>query len=164
VSRLLWALHHRIALSTPKSTEITAFRNVFRAIDPTSRTDEAAIEEAVTSRGYRVVYVPDALIRTNCPLTLRDYVKQRTRVTLGHLALAHEKGYGVGTLSWQRRLGALRDVWRSEGVKLTTLTLGVLLESWVYGAAWLRYRFNPAHHGIWSRSDSTKRSFSERAE
>ena len=72
VSRLLWAVHHRIVQAKPKSTEITAFRNVFPGIDPDSRTDEAAIEAAVTEQGYRVVYVPDALILTNCPLSIRD--------------------------------------------------------------------------------------------
>jgi hypothetical protein len=158
VSRLLWALHHRIALASPKSTEITVFRNVFSRIDPDSRTDEAAIEAAVTSRGYRVVYIPDALILTNCPLTLRDYAKQRTSVTLGHLTLAHE-GYDVGTLSWRQRFRALGDVWRDEGVELATLVRAVLLECGIYATAWLRFRVGPRPRGIWSRSDSTKRSF-----
>ncbi len=158
VSRLLWAVHHRIVLASPKSTEITAFRNVFPGIDPDSRTDEAAIEAAVTDRGYRIVYVADALILTNCPLSLREYVKQRTSVTLGHLALARD-GYSVGTLSWGQRFRAVGEVWREEGVKLTTLVRAVLLEASVYGAAWLRFRFGPRIHGVWSRSDSTKRSF-----
>jgi len=158
VSRLLWALHHRIALASPKSTEITVFRNVFPGIDPDARTDEAAIEAAVTSRGYRVVYVPDALIRTNCPLTLRDYVKQRTRVTLGHLMLARD-GYDVGTLSWTGRVRALAEVWREEGVRPTTLALGVVLEAGIYLMAWLRLRFGPRPRGKWARIDSTKRAF-----
>lgn len=158
VSRLLWALHHRIALGSPKSTEITVFRNVVPGIDPDSRTDEAAIEAAVTSRGYRVVYVPEALIGTNCPLTLREYVKQRTSVTLGHLMLARE-GYDVGTLSWRQRFRALGDVWHDEGVEVATLARAVLLESVVYGLAWLRLRVGPRPRGVWSRSESTKRAF-----
>ena len=157
VSRLLWAVHHRIAQANPKSTEITAFRNVFPSIDPTARADEAAIEAAVTRRGYRVVYKPDALILTNCPLSLREYVRQRTRVTLGHLALARE-GYSVGTLSWGQRVRAVGDVWREEGVKLSTLVRAALLEAGIYGAAWLRLQFGRPS-GLWERSDSTKRSF-----
>lgn len=158
VSRLLWALHHRIAQSLPKSTEITVFRNVFPRIDPDARTDEAAIEAEVTSRGYRVVYVPDAIIRTNSPLTVRDYVKQRISVTLGHLSLARA-GYNVGTLSWRQRFRALGAVWREEGVEPATLARAVLLESAIYGAAWLRLRFGPRPSGLWARSESTKRSF-----
>ena len=158
VSRLLWALHHRIALESPKSTEITVFRNVFPGIDPDSRTDEAAIEAAVTSRGFRVVYVPEALILTNCPLTLREYVKQRTSVTLGHLKLAHE-GYDVGTLSWRQRFRALQEVWQEGGVKLGTLMRAVPLECGIFAMAWLRLRLGPRTGGIWSQSASTKRSF-----
>jgi cellulose synthase/poly-beta-1,6-N-acetylglucosamine synthase-like glycosyltransferase len=158
VSRLLWALHHRIALASPKSTEITVFRNVLPGIDPASRTDEAAIEAGVASRGYRVVYVPDALIRTNCPLSLRDYVRQRTSVTMGHLSVARD-GYGVGTLSWRQRFRALGDVWREEGVKLSTLARAVVLESGIYGAAWFRLHFGPRINGIWTRQESTKRPF-----
>ena len=158
VSRLLWALHHRIALASPKSTEITVFRTVFPGIDPDSPTDEAAIEAAVTSRGYRVVYLPDALIRTNCPLTMRDYVRQRTRVTVGHLRLAQE-GYDVGTLSWRQRFRALGDVWRQDGVKPATLVRAVGFETLIYATAWLRLRFGRRPRGIWSRIDSTKRSF-----
>lgn len=158
VSRLLWALHHRIALSSPKSTEITVFRNVIPGIDASARTDEAAIEAGVASRGYRIVYVPDAIIRTNSPLSLRDYVKQRTSVTMGHLAVARE-GYGVGTLSWRERFRAVGALWREEGIALSTLALAVVLEAGIYGAAWCRLRFGSRVQGVWSRSASTKRPF-----
>jgi hypothetical protein len=57
----------RASPSPSKSMEIMAFHNVFPGTDPESRTGEAAIEEAVASLGNRVVNVPDALIRTNCP-------------------------------------------------------------------------------------------------
>jgi cellulose synthase/poly-beta-1,6-N-acetylglucosamine synthase-like glycosyltransferase len=160
VSRLLWALHHRIALASPKSTEITVFRNVCSGIDPASRADEAAIEAAVMSRGYRIVYDPEALIRTNCPLSLRDYIKQRTSVTIGHLTVARE-GYGVATLSWRQRFRALRDVWRDEGVKLSTLARAIALEMAIYFAARFRLLFGPRVDGIWSRAESTKRSFAK---
>jgi cellulose synthase/poly-beta-1,6-N-acetylglucosamine synthase-like glycosyltransferase len=158
VTRLLWALHHRIALANPKSTEITVFRNVIPGIDPASRADEAAIEAALASRGYRVVYVPDAIIRTNSPLSLRDYVKQRTSVTMGHLTVA-KSGYGVGTLSWIGRFRALGAVWREEGVRVSTLASAMALEAGIYGMAWWRVRFGSPVQGIWSRSESTKRPF-----
>jgi cellulose synthase/poly-beta-1,6-N-acetylglucosamine synthase-like glycosyltransferase len=160
VSRLLWALHHRIALVNPKSTEITVFRNIIPGIDPSSRADEAAIEAALASRGYRVVYVPDAIIRTNSPLSLRDYVKQRTSVTMGHLAVAKE-GYGVGTLSWIERFRAICALWREEGIRVTTLASAVALEVGIYWVAWWRVHFGSPVQGVWSRSESTKRPFRE---
>jgi biofilm PGA synthesis N-glycosyltransferase PgaC len=163
ITRLLWALHHRIALEHPKSTEITVFRNVLARIDPHSRADEAAIEAGVMARGLRVVYVPEALIRTNSPLSLRDYAKQRTSVTIGHLMVARQ-GYGVGTLSWRQRFRALRDVWRQDKVRLSTVVYAVGLEACIYVAAWSRLRFGPALDGMWSRSNSTKRTFERRRE
>jgi len=161
VSRLLWALHHRIAMACPKSTEITVFRNVIPGIDATSRTDEAAIEAAVMNQGYRIVYEPKAVIRTNCPLSLREYVKQRTRVTLGHLVVARD-GYGVGTLSWRQRFRALGTLWREEGIKVSTMIRAVVLETVIYCAAWLRLHISRPSHGVWSRVSSTKRPFGER--
>jgi cellulose synthase/poly-beta-1,6-N-acetylglucosamine synthase-like glycosyltransferase len=159
VSRLLWSLHHRIALAKPKSAEITAFRNVLDRIDPAARADEAAIEAAVAARGFHVVYVPEAVVHTHSPLTLRDYVRQRTRVTVGHLSLANQYGYRVGTLSWRHRLGAIRDVRRDEGVRAVTLGLAALLEAAVYSAAWIRMRFAPPRGGAWARIQTTKRTF-----
>jgi poly-beta-1,6-N-acetyl-D-glucosamine synthase len=162
ITRLLWALHHRIALEHPKSTEITVFRNVLPGIDPESRADEAAIEAGLRARGYRIVYLPEAVIRTNSPLSLRDYAKQRTSVTLGHLVVSRQ-GYDVGTLSWRQRLRALLTVWREEDVRLSTIVCAVGLETGIYAAAWSRLHFGPALHGMWSRSDSTKRAFDRSA-
>lgn len=157
VSQLLWELHHHIALHQPKSTEITAFRNLHQRIDEASLVDEAEIERSVTQASYRVVYVPEARIRTMSPLTLRDYVRQRVRVTVGHLALAHDKGYRVGTLSMRARLAALRSVRQAGRLRLDTLLLAAALESAVYGVAQVVRRMGKMPPRTWSRIESAKR-------
>lgn len=81
VSELLWQLHHQIALRSPKSTEVTVFRNRQQRIDEASLVDEAEIEQGLTDAGYRVVYQPEARIYAQSPSSIRDYLRQRVRVT-----------------------------------------------------------------------------------
>lgn len=102
---LLWRLHHRMALISPKLGEMIAFRKLMDGIPPDSAVDEASIEAIVRSRGLRLRYIPDALIRNKGPENLRDFIKQRRRIQNGHLWLKKKQDYKVvsqdsGTLLW----------------------------------------------------------------
>lgn len=156
VSRLLWDLHHQIVLDEPKSTEVTAHRNVLAHIDQDTIVDEAEIDCAMSRAGYRIAYVPQALVRTMSPLSLGDYVRQRLRVTSGHLALARAKGHRVSTLSTRSRLRALFRVARSGRLPLGTLLVAAVLETGIYGAA-LALGTRKSRDGTWSRIESAKR-------
>jgi biofilm PGA synthesis N-glycosyltransferase PgaC len=160
VSRLLWKLHHEIALECPKTTEISAFRNIGLFLDERSLVDEAELECAFTSRGYRVVYEPEAVIRTNAPTTLGDYVRQRTRVTNGHLRLSREKGYTLGTLSMAKRWRALARAQRAGECAWFTALGAVLLETFIYAAAFAASLIPRRKSGVWGRINSAKRPLS----
>lgn len=102
---LLWRLHHRMALISPKLGEMIAFRKLMDEIPPDSAVDEASIEAIVRSRGLRLRYIPDALIRNKGPENLGDFIKQRRRIQNGHLWLKKKQDYKVvsqssGTLFW----------------------------------------------------------------
>lgn len=102
---LLWRLHHRMAMLSPKLGEMIAFRKVMEAIPSDSAVDEASIEALVRDAGLRLRYIPEALIRNKGPLNLKDFVKQRRRIQNGHLWLKEKQGYEVvsqdsGTLLW----------------------------------------------------------------
>lgn len=159
VSRLLWQLHHRIAQSQPKSTEITAFRNVGQRIDETSLVDEAELECELLARGFRVVYVPAARVRSMSPLTIRDYLQQRVRVTCGHLALARRRGYRVGTLSTGGRLRALVAEARTGELELATVVAAAALEAVVLIVAYGSRAWPATPLGRWRRVRSAKRPF-----
>ncbi|MGC9361681.1 MAG: glycosyltransferase [Candidatus Syntrophosphaera sp.] len=102
---LLWRLHHRMALISPKLGEMIAFRKLMDEIPPDSAVDEASIEAIVRSLGLRLRYIPDAIIRNKGPENLRDFIKQRRRIQNGHLWLKKKQDYKVvsqdsGTLLW----------------------------------------------------------------
>ena len=61
--QLLWRLHHRMALISPKLGEVIAFRRVMDAIPVDSAVDEASIEAIMSRNKLRLRYIPDAIIR-----------------------------------------------------------------------------------------------------
>lgn len=159
ISRLLWNLHHYIAGISPKSTEITVFRNIGNSIDKNSLVDEAEIERMLNQEGYRVVYIPEATIRIKAPLSLKDYLVSRTRVTLGHILMAKKNNYYLGTLSIKKRLWAISKLWKEKGLSPLTLLIAAVLETWIYFFALYKSLCNPKVNGIWSMSKSEKRAF-----
>jgi poly-beta-1,6-N-acetyl-D-glucosamine synthase len=101
---LLWRLHHRMALISPKLGEMIAFRKLMDAIPADSAVDEASIEAIVREHRLRLRYIPEAIIHNKGPLNLKDFVKQRRRIQNGHLWLIRKQHYKVisqqgGTLS-----------------------------------------------------------------
>jgi cellulose synthase/poly-beta-1,6-N-acetylglucosamine synthase-like glycosyltransferase len=92
---LLWRLHHRMALISPKLGEMIAFRKLMDSIPAESAVDEASIEAIVRSEGLELRYVPDAIINNKGPLNLRDFIKQRRRIQNGHLWLKRHQDYSV---------------------------------------------------------------------
>jgi len=159
ISRLLWNLHHYIAGINPKSTEITVFRNIRNYIDKNSLVDEAEIERMLSQEGYRVVYIPEATIWIKAPLSLKDYLVSRTRVTLGHILMAKKNNYYLGTLSMKKRLWAISKLWKEKGLSPLTLLIAAVLETWIYFFALCKSLCKPKGNGIWSMSKSAKRAF-----
>jgi cellulose synthase/poly-beta-1,6-N-acetylglucosamine synthase-like glycosyltransferase len=94
---LLWKLHHRLAMMQPKLGEMVAFRNVVDSIPPETAVDEASIEAIVTSKGYKLAYIPGATVRNKGPENVRDFLKQRRRIYAGHLWLQDAQDYTVST-------------------------------------------------------------------
>ncbi len=92
---LLWRLHHRMALISPKLGEMIAFRRLMDSIPADSAVDEASIEALVRARGLKLRYIPDATISNKGPTNLRDYIKQRRRIQNGHLWLKKTQDYNV---------------------------------------------------------------------
>lgn len=94
---LLWNLHHRMALISPKLGEMIVFRKVMEAIPADSAVDEASIEAIIRAKGLKLKYIPDALIKNKGPENLRDFIKQRRRIQNGHLWLMRRQNYLVAS-------------------------------------------------------------------
>jgi cellulose synthase/poly-beta-1,6-N-acetylglucosamine synthase-like glycosyltransferase len=113
--RLLWELHHRVSLDVPKIGEIVAFRaNLVEYVSELSVVDEASIEDIVRAKGYKLGYVPDAIVQNHGPETLDEYFEQRRRIARGHYWLQFAFGYEVATLDRGLVLRAAMDTAKEE--------------------------------------------------
>ncbi|HEX8794289.1 MAG TPA: glycosyltransferase [Polyangiaceae bacterium] len=113
--RVLWEMHHRVSLEVPKMGEIVAFRAALvEYVSELSVVDEASIEDIVRAKGYKLGYVPDAVVTNHGPETLREYFEQRRRIARGHYWLDFAFGYEVATLDSSLVVKSALDTARSE--------------------------------------------------
>ena len=154
--QLMWTLHHKIALLTPKLGELVAFRNFVRKIPQETAVDEASIEAIVREAGFRLRYVPEAVVRNKGPETVRDFIKQRRRIAAGHKNLTRSQNYTVSTSSPLKILGALVRQ-HSWGLKSTIWTLGAIgLEIVGRGLGYYDLYVKKKNPFIWDIARSTK--------
>src|SRR5262245_49081548 len=102
-AHFLWAMHHRVALEAPKLGEMIMLRSgIVRDLPRESAVDEATLEQRVTANGYKLAYVPEAVVHNHAPRTIREFVRQRRRIAAGHYWLRAASGYAVSTMHWRR--------------------------------------------------------------
>lgn len=153
---LLWALHHQIALRQPKLGELIAFRRIFHRIPYDSAVDEASIEPLVRGQGYRLRYVPEAIVYNRGPATVRDFLKQRRRIHAGHIRMRREQGYVVSTMSSSRIILALLRNWRPDWRYFFWTPFVVALEAHGRILGWIDVRLRKRDHTIWDVALTTK--------
>ncbi len=154
---LLWRLHHSIALETPKLGEMVAFRNIVRAIPEDTAVDEATLEALIVQAGYRLRYVPEAIIRNKGPETLTDFIRQRRRIAAGHLHLSKSLAYRVSTSG---PLKILRAIVRQPSLtpKKIAWSAGVIaLEALGRALGWFDFRIRKKNPVVWDIARTTKR-------
>ncbi|HLX39235.1 MAG TPA: glycosyltransferase [Ktedonobacteraceae bacterium] len=95
---LLWRMHDRMARRSPKLGEAVAFRNILSSIPVGSAVDEISIEARIANSGLQLVYEPAALVYNKGPMTVRDFLKQRRRISAGHLQVRSEEQYEASTM------------------------------------------------------------------
>lgn len=92
---MMWRMHHKMAMKSPKLGEMVAFRKIFEKIPDESAVDEASIEALIKKNGYSLFYVEDAIIYNKGPENISDFIKQRKRIAAGHLWLIDTEDYEV---------------------------------------------------------------------
>jgi biofilm PGA synthesis N-glycosyltransferase PgaC len=157
VVNLMWNLHHKIALATPKLGELVAFRSMVKAIPKDTAVDEASIEAIVRDEGYTLRYVPDAIVHNKGPESIMDFIKQRRRITVGHKHLMHEQDYEVSTSS----------PWKIFGILLGENPGGFRNSVWMVGAIGLEmvgrflgyydFHIKKRNPYVWDIASSTKK-------
>jgi poly-beta-1,6-N-acetyl-D-glucosamine synthase len=154
IVKVIWRLHHLISLkSNPKlSGELCAIRTVcLQPIPDEIATDEPYIEHTIRQQGYRIGYLPEAVVRIRCPTNLSDLLKQRKRIWIGHMQLKQATGFDVSTSSFKNILYSLPDLSASE---VFFAFLGGLVEVVAYSQA--RLAKNKKVPYMWEPIKSTK--------
>ncbi len=158
VSHMMWRLHHQMALRRPKLGEMVAFRNVVDGIPAEASTDEVALEAAVSARGYRLVYAPEALVFNRGPQTLHDFLMQRRRIYAGHLDVVEHDGYEASSMSLWRTLPLAWSLIATEPRLAPWVPVVALLECYgrFLGARDARSGGEQGNGGIWPMARTTK--------
>ena len=158
-TRFLWHMHHRVALEAPKLGELVMVRAaLLRSLPTESAVDEASIEQMVTQAGYRLAYVPEAIVHNHGPETVREFVRQRRRIAAGHLWLRRESGYSVATMNVGRIIRlTLAELLETGDTRRVVFSLGTIgLEAVSRGLGWFDFQRNPHKHAIWKAVPTTK--------
>ena len=99
INSLFWELHHEMALKRPKLGELVALRNIIDKLPEGTINDDAALEAMITKKGYELKYLPEVNIYNYGPKTLASFIRQRTRIFVGHLYIKERMSYSVSTYS-----------------------------------------------------------------
>jgi cellulose synthase/poly-beta-1,6-N-acetylglucosamine synthase-like glycosyltransferase len=157
-TRFLWHMHHRVALEAPKLGELIMVRaGIVKRLPQESAVDEASLEQLVCQAGYRLAYVPEAVVHNHGPETVRDFFRQRRRIAAGHYWLRDVSGYSVSTMNVWRLIRLTVGELSLSQPRRTLFALGTIgAEALSRGLGWIDFQTNRNKHTIWKVSETTK--------
>lgn len=153
---LLWRLHHRMAMISPKLGEMIAFRKLMDSIPKESAVDEASIEAIIRQNGLQLKYIPQAIIHNKGPENLPDFIKQRRRIQNGHLWLIKRQQYQVVSQDKATLISILKQEIKERPGDLIKLTLVVALEVYCRLLGSWDFYIRGKNPFVWEISHSTK--------
>lgn len=145
VVHMIWDIHHRVSSYkvVKLSGELCAIRSSLIEKIPTNlATDEPYIEMLIRRGGYKVAYVPDAIVHIKGPDNFRELLKQRQRIRVGHLQIKSMEGFSPSTSS-------LRNILLSTMTVKSGLNIGRVS----YFAYFLVVAFLEMFASLWARWD-----------
>jgi cellulose synthase/poly-beta-1,6-N-acetylglucosamine synthase-like glycosyltransferase len=154
---LLWNLHHKMALISPKLGEMVAFRKIFDKIPEKSAVDEASIEAIIKAAGLRLKYIPEAIIHNKGPENLKDFIKQRRRIAAGHLWLKETENYEVTSQNPKILIQLAFEEIKDNPSKLFFLIGTVILEIYSRILGWYDLKIKKKNPFKWEIAKSTKK-------
>lgn len=155
-AHLQWYLHHLISLERPKMGELVAFRKIFVQIPKFSSVDEANIEPLIKGQGFKLKYVPEAIVYNKGPENLRDFLRQRRRIFAGHLALKKDLRYTVSTMSGLRIFLLFLRNFKFDFRYFFWAPLVILFEIFGRILGIYDFYFKKKNHAVWERAETTK--------
>lgn len=152
LNRLLWELHHEVALRQPKLGELIAIRNIIDKIPEDTAADEAAIEALITRKGFKIKYLPEVIIYNCGPKDLVSFIKKRIRIFVGHIYVRKTMSYQVSTYSVIPLISAVIKKMKKEKKYIFYIIMLVCLEAYARTVAFFEYYLRKKTYHIWSRN------------
>ena len=128
-SHLLWELHHRISLVSPKCGELIALRNLRYSIPSDMPVDEAYLEYRCRKDGLKIAYADDSIVRNRGPESVGDYIMQRRRIHAQHAYLSRKTGFVVSTANLGLVMSSLASSLKPDAKSLCFTAGAVSLEA-----------------------------------
>lgn len=140
------------------SAELCAIRpKLIKQIPVNLATDEPYMQFLIQRQGYKIIYVPEAIVNIKGPDNFKELLKQRRRICTGHLQIKKMTGFAVPTAKYKNVLPTLlkrSNPWKPIE-ELITILVGALLEMCARLLA--RYDLSKGRVPyIWERLESTK--------
>lgn len=156
-ARLMFHLHHGVSAKTPKMTELFAIRNLGLQMPRDVNTDEDWLAYTFYSRGYRIVYAPDAVTNLKGADNIRDFLNQRVRVNIGENYMKRRFDYRPPTKDKGLVFNSLLEFIREERPNPVFLFGSMMLEAMAraYSKAYVALGFKD--QAVWKVIDSTKK-------
>ncbi|MDF2954892.1 MAG: Glycosyltransferase [Candidatus Alkanophagales archaeon MCA70_species_2] len=153
-SHLLWELHFRISRKDAKLTgEFYVVRpSLVGELPEGLINDDLFVEQEVRQRGYEIVQ-SDVSSLMRGPESVREFLRQRIRVHIGHLQLREISGYVPSTVSVKAILIEAFEM--VEMKELPKLLVAFLLESLARASALLLFKLGKVPYK-WAPVSSTK--------
>jgi len=164
VSHLIWIkTQHDILLQETRQSIFFQLSGYLCAIRPDliSRIPENTLAEdkylgiLIKRRGYKVIYVPEAIVYIRGPKSLSDFLKQRRRVLTGHLQIKNWFNINISTSTPSTILPIL--IKNVKGIKEWAWAgIAAVLEGYAHLLAWKAFRKGIKIQDIWEPPMSTK--------
>ena len=155
--QLMWRMHHHVAMQYPKTGELIAFRDVGTRLPTDMQSDEDILRMRLEDKGYMTVYAPEATLLNHGPDTVKDYIKQRTRVNIGELYLKRKFDYHLPTHNYRILLNALFSSIKEMGYHPIRTVSAVILELYPRLKAKLHVSADKGDMNVWDMVATTKK-------
>ncbi len=160
VSHLIWDLHYALSLTGEGGVKLTG---EFYAIKPSLVreiprqvvNDDLFVEAKIKEQGYKIEQALNAVSQMKGPETLRDFMRQRVRIHIGHYQIARlTGGYVPQTVKTREVLRALKKMIKLK--KVLFFVAAILLEGSAKALAFLLFHLNKIPYK-WDYAESTKK-------
>jgi len=153
---MIWDLHHRLSLVSPKIGELVAFRKQGVSLPTHLGSDEDNIRLQLERRGLRSVYAPEATVINKGPTTVSDFMRQRTRINIGEGYVKRLYDYEVPTQDNGLVMTTLLDYVRDNGRHLGKIMAAVLLEGLARAYARAYVALDRGDQAVWEQITTSK--------